>query len=514
MVKRNGGLRRHLHTLFNVGAIGALTDGQLLERFAAGHGEARELAFATLVERHGPLVLRVCRAILGDEHQSEDAFQATFLALIRKAESLSARDSVSPWLHQAAYRAACHERAARRRRQAHERAAARRSEWLKPDDRWQGIEGLIHEEINRLPAPYRVVVVLCDLEGRTQAQAARHLGCAVGTVKSRLTRGRDKLRGRLIRRGIAPTAGVVTAFAAGVAKATVPAALMDVTLRYAVCGEATVGEVPAAVAALTEGVLISMFLTKFRLVAMATAFMAIVAVGVTVLAQQRDEPGDELARNSSLRPAGSGVTHWTYEIFASKDGKGSKKVAVLNVSDGRPLQVETPEEVILIKPKIERGADGSVEQVGQAAGTGKDPNSLTVDEQISALMKKVAALKSDARNQVFRTVEEVLSKLDPPHPEGQRWQDASDETKKMHLKALKYALHQLSTQGVLATQNPKAPESGQPKGTQPAQPPLSSPLQETATTSVPSAHRLDELERKLDLILKSLEKLDRRSSGN
>jgi HlyD family secretion protein len=102
LIKRNRAVLQHLHTLFNVGAIGSLTDGQLLERFASGHGEARELAFAALVERHGPLVLRICRAVLGDEHEAEDAFQATFLALVRKAKTLWARDSLGPWLHQAA----------------------------------------------------------------------------------------------------------------------------------------------------------------------------------------------------------------------------------------------------------------------------------------------------------------------------------------------------------------------------------------------------------------------------
>ncbi len=180
-IEKNGVIVRLFHTLFNVGAIGALTDGQLLERFAAGGGEVRELAFAALVERHGPLVLRICRSVLGNEHEADDAFQATFLALVRKAESLLARDSLGPWLHQAAYRAACHDRAARARRRSHERAAALRSEWHDRHDGRGGLEDVIHAEINRLPARYRVALVLCDLEGRTHEQAARHLGCAVGT---------------------------------------------------------------------------------------------------------------------------------------------------------------------------------------------------------------------------------------------------------------------------------------------------------------------------------------------
>src|SRR5947209_5522531 len=108
-----------LRTLFNVGAIGDMTDGQLLERFATG-GEAAELAFAALVERHGAVVLQTCRSILRDEHEAEDAFQVTFLVLVRKSGSLWVRESLSPWLHQVAYRAARCARSAAARRTAHE----------------------------------------------------------------------------------------------------------------------------------------------------------------------------------------------------------------------------------------------------------------------------------------------------------------------------------------------------------------------------------------------------------
>ncbi len=123
-VNNSGNAHLHLRTLFNVGAMGASSDGQLLERFVTGRGELRELAFAALVERHGPFVLRVCRSVLRDEGAADDAFQATFLALARKAGSLWARDSLAPWLHQAAYRAAVHDRSVSIRRRSHERAAA------------------------------------------------------------------------------------------------------------------------------------------------------------------------------------------------------------------------------------------------------------------------------------------------------------------------------------------------------------------------------------------------------
>jgi RNA polymerase sigma factor (sigma-70 family) len=347
-IKKNGAVRRHLHTLFNVGAIGALTDGQLLERFAAGTGEPRELAFAALVERHGPFVLRTCQAVLGNEHEADDAFQATFLAVARKARTLSARDSLGPWLHQAACRAARHDRAARMRRRAHERAAAQRVEYLLDHTNVQeGLERMIHEEINRLPAHYRVALVLCDLQGRTHEQAARHLGCAVGTVKSRLARGREKLRGRLVRRGIVSAASLLTALPASVARAAVPVELAEVTVQYAARLTAAVGAVPAAVAALTEGVLTSMFFSRLKL----TAMVAVVAISLVASAAVLAQQGSLSARESQAQAADPTSTLWTYEILVSRDGRNSRKLATITVTDGNPTTLETPDEVIVIRPK-------------------------------------------------------------------------------------------------------------------------------------------------------------------
>ena len=120
-IGKDGAVVRQLRTLFHVGAIGELTDGQLLERFATSRGEAAELAFAVLLERHGPMVLRVCRGVLADAHETQDAFQATFLVLVEKARGLWVRDSLGPWLHQVAYRtASCARSAAARRRRRDE----------------------------------------------------------------------------------------------------------------------------------------------------------------------------------------------------------------------------------------------------------------------------------------------------------------------------------------------------------------------------------------------------------
>ncbi len=277
-VKNGGNALSQLRTLFNVGAIGSLSDGQLLERFATGRGEPRELAFAALVERHGPLVLRVCRSVLRDKDAAEDAFQATFLALARKAGSLWTRDSLAPWLHQVAYRAAIHDRSARIRRRSRENAAAAlRPESVAAPHYNDDLEKIIHEEIDRLPGRFRVAVVLCDLEGRTHEQAARHLGCAVGTVKSRLARGRKRLRGRLERRGAGPALALATTAAS--ARAVVPTCLARATVVHA----ATAGTVPASVAVITGGVLMSMILNKVKFVIAAAAVAAALAAGAVAL---------------------------------------------------------------------------------------------------------------------------------------------------------------------------------------------------------------------------------------
>ncbi len=318
VIKNEGTILRHLNTLFNIGAIGTLTDGQLLERFADGHGEAKELAFAALVERHGPFVLRICRAVLGNEHEADDAFQATFFALVRKANSLWVQDSLRPWLHQAAFRAASHDRAARTRRRVHERAAAMRSEWRDSDNGSDELESVIHEEINRLPSRYRIAVVLCDLEGRTLAQAARHIGCAVGTVKSRLARGREKLRRRLFRRGVTPAHGTATTVAGGAATANVPPALVEATVRYAVYGKSAARAVPAAVASFAAWMQRSRHMIKVLLVTAAVVTLG--AIGFS--------PSD-----SERRPV-SGIRF----DFVDLQPKGNHKLSdPLGLLDGNDL---------------------------------------------------------------------------------------------------------------------------------------------------------------------------------
>ena len=277
---------QQLRTLFNVGAIRELTDGQLLERFATGQGEAAELAFAVLLERHGPMVLRVCGGVLADAHETQDAFQATFLVLVEKARGLWVRDSLGPWLHQVAFRTASCARSAAARRRRHEQCAAlsARESRVEAGDE---LGLVLHAEIERLPDRYRAPLVLCDLEGRSHEQVARHLGWPVGTVKSRLTRGRQRLRDRLQRRGLAPDAGLLAAVpGSGGPAASLPAALVDSTTNAAVQWTTVGAIVPGSAARLAQGVLKAMSLIKCVKVASVVLVLGATAAGVDLLAQK------------------------------------------------------------------------------------------------------------------------------------------------------------------------------------------------------------------------------------
>jgi RNA polymerase sigma factor (sigma-70 family) len=257
---------RQLGTLFTVGTGGGLTDGQLLERFATHGGDAAERAFTALVERHGPMVLRVCRSVLVDPHDAEDAFQATFLVLVKRARGLWVEDSLGPWLHQVALRTASCARSAAARRARHERVAAMPAAATRPapDD---GLGQVLHEEIDRLPERFRVPVVLCDLEGRTHEQAARHLGWPVGTVKSRLSRARERLRDRLTRRGLSPNAPLIALLRPGGLAELIPVYLVSSTTDAAIRFGASRAILAGAASALAQGVLTTMSMSRWWKVA-------------------------------------------------------------------------------------------------------------------------------------------------------------------------------------------------------------------------------------------------------
>jgi RNA polymerase sigma factor (sigma-70 family) len=227
-------------------------DSDLLGRYLAARDGA---AFEALVVRHGPMVLSVCRNVLGDRHDAEDAFQATFLVLARHADAIRNREAVGAWLHGVACRVAARARLDAARRRAHERQVADMATSGPYDElAWQELRAALHEEVRRLPEKYRVPVVLCYLEGQSHEEAARHLRWPIGTVKGRLARARDLLQERLGRRQLAiPATACLVALSRDVE--AVPDALARATVEAALqfaAGET--GAVPGPVAAWAEAV--------------------------------------------------------------------------------------------------------------------------------------------------------------------------------------------------------------------------------------------------------------------
>ncbi len=253
MVVRALGLPPALGILFEVGTVGDLPDGALLDRFAAG-GEGSEAAFRALLERHGAMVLRVCQRMLADPNDAEDAFQATFLVLLRRAGSIRDRDSVAAWLHGVAVRVGSRARveAARRRRIERQGSAPAIGRNADPDH--LDLADLIDGELARLPEKYRRPIVLCYLEGLTHEGAAARLGWPVGTVRGRLARGRDLLRSRLVRRGATVTSALAAVEAITTpARAAVPSLIRESIVRLATGSIVATGQVAAWVAGVSAG---------------------------------------------------------------------------------------------------------------------------------------------------------------------------------------------------------------------------------------------------------------------
>jgi RNA polymerase sigma factor (sigma-70 family) len=219
-----------IQKLFGLGVMGAWTDSQLIDGFLSGQEES-EAAFRVLIHRHGPMVLGVCRRVLGDEHAAEDAFQATFLVFVKKAGMLRDRGLLTNWLYGVAWKVSHKERARGQRRKAVERQAAEQAPRLADDPESGELRSLIDEEIRRLPERYRMPLLLCHVEGLRHDEVARRLGCPVGTVESRLARARERLRSRLARRGLAPTAAALGPMLGTPMVSPVRSSLVESTLR-------------------------------------------------------------------------------------------------------------------------------------------------------------------------------------------------------------------------------------------------------------------------------------------
>jgi RNA polymerase sigma factor (sigma-70 family) len=350
------------------------TDGQLLGAFVASRDEA---AFGMLVRRHAGMVLGVCQRILGNVHDAEDAFQAAFLVLARKAASVIPREQVGNWLHGVALRAALEARARRARRRARERQVTDMPHpSAAPDVDWQELHRLLDEALCRLPAKYRSGIILCDLEGRSRKEAARQLGVPEGTLSSRLATGRQMLARRLARHGITvPAVGLAAALAEQATAASVGPALLGAAARMALAaaGQTAAGFISAPVLTLSQGVIKTMLLHRLKLVTVLLVGTLLGGLGAGVIALPSKTGAVANAAQAQTPPA---------------------------VPGSRAQPEEPLDANLLLDPQIQkelRLSSGQIQRLKDTASQADRSNEGTRKE-IQAIEKRIAELQKQAQN--------------------------------------------------------------------------------------------------------------------
>jgi RNA polymerase sigma factor (sigma-70 family) len=365
-----------------------LTDGQLLGCFIEHRDEA---AFAALVKRHGPMVWGVCQRLL-NHHDAEDAFQATFLVLVRKAATVVPREMVGNWLYGVAHQTVLQARRTAARRRARECQMKDLPDSVAaPQDPWPDVLPLLDQELSRLPDRYRSVLVLCDLEGMTRKETARQLGVPGGTVAGWLARARTMLAKRLRQRGVVLSGGALAAMLAQkVASAGVPTSVVSATIKaaglFAGTQAAATGVISAEVVALTEGVMKTMLLSKLKIAITLLLVVAAVAVGAGTLLYhgQAAEPKDTPKARAVSKPKGEDPTRKEREqlqgtwiaVSAEKQGKRIpeeevKKAAIRLVIEGEKFRILTG-----------RGDKGGMKGT-LAINPGKKPKTLDLTAEVA-----------------------------------------------------------------------------------------------------------------------------------
>ncbi|HZV03495.1 MAG TPA: sigma-70 family RNA polymerase sigma factor [Gemmataceae bacterium] len=281
-------------------------DGDLLRRFVEQRDEA---AFELLLWRHAAMVLHVCRHVLGDADAAEDAFQATFLVLVRKAGSISRREALGAWLYRVAYHIALKARTEMRKRRNVEQDEENRHLPILSDDATEREQRqIIAEEVHRLPAKFRAAIVACYFEAKTLDEAAKQLGWPRGTVASRLARGRELLRRRLLRRGVALTLGALSTVLSAPLSTTALTRLIHATIpnvKHFAASSSAAAVMPPRISALAEGGLQAMAGTRRKSVMVALVLAGLGGVGTTfwAAAPQRAEPlSESTSRTAAVRP--------------------------------------------------------------------------------------------------------------------------------------------------------------------------------------------------------------------
>jgi len=307
-------------------ATADLTDAQLLDLYVA---QQDELAFAAIMRRHGPMVLAVCRRILPNLADAEDAFQATFLVLVRKASVVRPREMLGSWLHGVAYRAAQKVRTAVARRRARERLVENLPEPATvAEGLWHDLKPVLDQEVSRLPEKYRLPIVLCDLEGNTRKEAAQQLGWPEGTVAGRLAVARDLLARKLTRHGLPLSGGVLAAVLAEQAVGAVPEALASSATRAAALwavGKTVAGMIPARVATLAEAVLRGMLIRRVSVVAVIVLVLGLSGLGAGIAAYgafRKSSPPEGPVRPAALAAMNDQdvVPFWTQKSLVGHTG--------------------------------------------------------------------------------------------------------------------------------------------------------------------------------------------------
>jgi RNA polymerase sigma factor (sigma-70 family) len=432
---------RRLRSLVAPRYTADLTDSHLLNRFV---GERDQAAFEALLLRHGPMVWNVCRKMLLDPRDVEDAFQATWLVLVRRAGSIRRRHLVGNWLYGVAHRVASRARLVARRQRDRQREMTEGLAWSTDEDpAARERDQIIQEELNRLPARYRLPLILCYLEGRTQVEAAHTLGWSAGTVRGRLERGRQRLRQRLERCGILLSAGAL----AIALEATAEASLPPVTLSRATSIAAVqfLSHEIAALAgsrsalALAEGVCTMMRFARFRTVALAFVLLGLCGGGAGLLAGWRpdSQPGSEPGQETTLLQAPQAAAD---PVVVRADERPKSRKELLQEAQnaaGREI-TELDSELLELDMKPDRTLNEERRRL------------IELEERLHQLESQdraASAEESDMRKEARREIEKIHGYLDmqdpqklSPEQQAKRARMAADRWQEM--------LHQIAKQEI------------------------------------------------------------------
>jgi RNA polymerase sigma factor (sigma-70 family) len=392
-----------------------MTDAQLLAAYLVHHDEA---ALASLVKRHAPMVWRVCRRVLGNHHEIEDAFQATFLVFVRKVGSIRSKELLANWLYGVARQTAWKAKATTARKKERERQVAEMPEPAEAQPNLvDDLQPLLDQELGLLPERYRAVIVLCDLEGMSRPEAARCLGCPEGTIASRHARARSMLAKRLARHGLPVSAGALAvALPQQTVSACAPASLVNSTIKAAglFASGQTAGTISVKFAALTEEVLQMMF--PRRLTILATPLVVTCLLGLATSAWVLGQPQPDKAV-----PTDNGKP--TTQAADAKDGRINRPPRYFTNSIGMKFVWLPPGTFVMGSPKEEkdRKADESQHKVTLTKGCYMGVYPVT-QEQWQKIMGKNPSAFQGAKNLPVEMVS---------------WDDCQEFIKKLWAKDMK-----------------------------------------------------------------------------